>query len=299
MQKNYFRHRNHAGNTKPRHECLTFDAMELVEAKTVVVEQALLSSRFLKRDVVVDFYLPKNISEPTSLPLLLINDGQDLPKMNFAGMLDALISEKKIEPVFCAGVHAGVERKMEYGTVNYLDYEGRGAKAKQYERFILEELLPYIHDTYKIPSFQKRAFAGFSLGGLMALDIVWRHPDLFSIAAVFSGSLWWRLKALNKGYNEATDRIMHKQIREGHFHPGQKFYFTTGSLDETCDRNHNGIIDSIDDTLGLIEELKKLGYTDADICYINYEDGRHDVPTWGRALPHFLIWAFEKVDHGL
>jgi enterochelin esterase family protein len=269
--------------------------MELAEGKRVAVEQVLFPSRFLKREVVVDFYLPKNISEPTSLPLLLINDGQDLPKMNFAGMLEALISNEKIQPVFCVGVHAGIERKMEYGTVNYLDYEGRGAKTKQYEQFILDELLPYIHSTYNIPSFQFHAFAGFSLGGLMALDIVWRHPDLFSIAAVFSGSLWWRLKALNNGYNEATDRIMHKQIREGAYHPGQKFYFTTGSLDETYDRNHNGIIDSIDDTLGLIEELKKLGYTDNDICYINYEDGRHDVETWGRAMPQFLIWAFEKV----
>jgi hypothetical protein len=56
------------------------------------------------------------------------------------------------------------------------------------------------------------------------------------------------LQSLDNGYNEATDRIMHKQIREGKHQPGLKFYFTTGSLDETSDRNGNGIIDSIDDT---------------------------------------------------
>ena len=53
---------------------------------------------------------------------------------------------------------------------------------------------------------------------------------------------------------------MHKLIREGDYKPGLQFYFTTGSLDEKMDRNNNGIIDSIDDTLGLIEELEKKGY---------------------------------------
>jgi predicted alpha/beta superfamily hydrolase len=190
------------------------------------------------------------------------------------------------------GIHASEARKMEYGTAKYLDYEGRGAKAGQYQQFILEELLPFIHQTYQVPQFQKKVFAGFSLGGLMAIDATWNYPQVFSVAAVFSGSLWWRSKGLDNGYNEATDRIMHKQIREGTYQPGLKFYFTTGSLDETSDRNGNGIIDSIDDTLGLIEELKNVGYTDDAIYYINFEDGKHDVETWGRAMPHFLTWAF-------
>lgn len=268
--------------------------MESADLKTVVVEKKQLQSRFLARAVTVDFYLPTAIAEPASLSLLLINDGQDLPKMPFAPMLDNLIADAAIQPVLCVGIHAGAERRMEYGTADYVDYEGRGAKAKNYQQFILQELLPYIHTTYNVPRFQQQVFAGFSLGGLMALDMAWHFPDLFSIAAVFSGSLWWRSKALHNGYNEETDRIMHKQIREGNRHPNQKFYFTTGSLDETSDRNHNGIIDSIDDTLALIAELKTLGYPDEAICYINFEDGKHDVPTWGRAMPQFLTWAFQS-----
>lgn len=69
----------------------------------------------------------------------------------------------------------------------------------------------------------------------------------------------------------------------------------TGSLDETADRNNNGIIDSIDDTLDLMKELKKLGYKNGkDIHYINYEDGRHDVPSWGKAMPAFLLWGWAR-----
>jgi hypothetical protein len=41
-----------------------------------------------------------------------------------------------------------------------------------------------------------------------------------------------------------------------------------------------------------MEALKQKGYTDNDIRYINYEDGRHDVETWARAIPDFLKWGW-------
>jgi predicted alpha/beta superfamily hydrolase len=181
---------------------------------------------------------------------------------------------------------------MEYGTANKLDYMQRGAKSALYNRFILEELLPIIQEKLGVPCFDSISYAGFSLGGLSAIDTVWNHPNIFSIAGVFSGSLWWRSKDLLDGYDEEKDRIMHQQVQEGKYHSGLRFYFTTGSQDETADRNNNGIIDSIDDTLGLIAALKKKGYTDKEIYYINYEDGRHDVETWGRAFPDFLKWGW-------
>jgi iron(III)-enterobactin esterase len=266
--------------------------MQLNELSCLVCERALIYSTDLRRYVTVDFYLPKNISDPSSLSLLLINDGQDLAKFSFDTLLNGLMEEGRLRPVLCVGVHCGPNRKMEYGTAKVLDFKGRGAKAAAHERFIIKKLLPHLHNSYCIPSFRQHAYAGFSLGGLSAVDTVWSHPELFRIAGVFSGSLWWRTKDLEDGYVEETDRIMHAQVRAGKHHKGQRFYFTTGSLDETSDRNHNGVIDSIDDTVSLIDELKEKGYTDDDICYVNYEDGKHDVETWGRAFPHFLEWAF-------
>ena len=269
------------------------------DLSNLVVEQIAIASSYLKRYVIVDVYLPKNIPDPAGLSLLLINDGQNLQEMNYSAMLNQLIGTNQIAPLLCAGIHAGHDRKNEYGTAKVTDYEKRGAKANAFNLFVLEELLPLIHTQYGIEQFRKKAYAGFSLGGLTAIDMVWNYPDIFSIAGVFSGSLWWRSKALGKDYNDETDRIMHAQVREGKFFPGLRFYFTTGSLDETADRNKNGIIDSIDDTLALIGELKKHGYdTDYDIKYVNYEDGRHDIETWGRAMPGFLLWGFGEMADG-
>jgi enterochelin esterase-like enzyme len=267
--------------------------MLIEKLPALIMEQRAIASLHLKRYVILDLYLPKNITDPSALSLLLINDGQDLPDMKFANMLDGLVSSNQIQPVLCVGIHAGRDRKNEYGVAGHTDYLGRGAKAEDFRLFVTEELLPFIHTQYAVTSFSNMAYAGFSLGGLTAIDLAWTYPDLFSIAAVFSGSLWWRSRQLDEDYNDATDRIMHEQIRKGNYHPGQRFYFTTGSLDERADRNNNGIIDSIDDTLDLIAELKAKGYDeDLDIRYVNYEDGRHDVPTWGRAMPGFLLWAY-------
>lgn len=260
----------------------------------VLTEQISVDSVFLGREVMVDTYLPLNVVHPENMSLLLINDGQDLPKMPFDEMLNQLLFENRIEPVLCAGIYCGVDRKMEYGTASQPDYKGRGAKADLYTQFVFQELLPLIHETYNVPSFKEKSFAGFSMGGLSAIDIVWNHPQEFANVGVFSGSLWWRSKGYREGYDDNQHRIMQQQIRTGDFYPWLKFFFECGALDEKADRNNNGVIDAIDDTLDLIKELKKKGYDENSIQYLELADGRHDVPTWARALPYFLQWGWGK-----
>jgi enterochelin esterase-like enzyme len=224
--------------------------------------------------------------------LLLINDGQDLVTMDFKSILEKLYEESQISPLICVGIHCGADRRNEYGTAGIIDYKGLGAKASDYTRFVLEELLPFIRKHYQIISFKEKSLCGFSLGGLSALDIVWNHPKEFSKVGVFSGALWWRmLSQYDPAFSEEQHRIMHVKIRNGNYYPWLKFFFETGTLDETADRNNNGIIDSIDDTLSLIDELVKKGYDrERDIRYLELPDGKHDVATWARAFPEFLKW---------
>lgn len=259
---------------------------------TVLVEQFILNSIYLEREVIIDSYLPTHVKEPNLLSLLLINDGQDLVKMNFAEILGGLIDSKEVEPLFCIGIHCGPERKREYGTAFSADYKGRGDKAGLYTKFIFDELLPLIRKKYNTPNFKDKSFAGFSLGALSAVDIAWNHASEFKKIGLFSPSLWWRRKAYDKGYDEENDRMMHLQVRHGKMHPWLQFFIQTGLLDEKADRNQNGIIDSIDDALDFIVELRAKGFTDSHIKYYELEDGKHDVPTWARAFPTFLKWGW-------
>lgn len=260
----------------------------------VMVESHTLYSEYLQRDVLFDVYLPVSLQKPEQVSLLLINDGQDLLKMPFQEILGQLVTEGIIGQLMCVGIHCGADRKMEYGTAYSADYLSRGAKAGLYTKFVFEELLPFLRKTYHTPSFKDKSFAGFSLGGLSALDMVWNHASEFNRVGIFSGSLWWRRKGYEDGYDDEQDRLMHLQIRKGVFYPWLRFFIECGTEDETADRNENGVIDSIDDALDLVVELKAKGYTDEHIQYLELEGGKHDVPTWAKALPDFLKWGWGR-----
>ena len=269
------------------------------ETQTVVYSQESISafSKLLQRDVTVHVLLPPDFSaSPEKYPLLILNDGQDLEKLQVKESVEHLVGEGLIKNIVVAAVVAG-DRLQEYGVANQHDYMKRGKQSKAYAKYVTTELVPYLLYKYKVDdSAANHAIAGCSMGGLSAMDLAWNHPSLFMKVGVFSGSFWWRRRDSNsRFYSDLRDRIMHRQVRNGKFKPGMKFWFQTGRLDEQSDRNNNGVIDSIDDTLDLITALTKRGYRPFhDIQYFEMERGTHSIETWAEAMPEFLKWAFGK-----
>ena len=264
--------------------------METEQIDDLIVESIELQSRFLKRTARIDVYHTDPGSERCSL--LLVNDGQDLVTMDFNSILRRL----KLKPLIIVGIHCSDDRKNEYGMSAGPDYKGWGAKAGLYEKFIIRELLPFIFKRFSSITFTDTSFAGFSLGGLSAFDIAWNHPQTFKMAAVFSGSLWWRsIDKNDKEYDPWKHRMLHRLVKESEYRKDFKFFFECGELDEFEDRNKNGVIDSIDDTIDLMRLLIRKGYREGrDIYYLQMPDGRHDVPSWAKAFPVFLKWKFSK-----
>lgn len=249
-----------------------------------------MHSVFLGREVTVTVLLPPGFPASEPYPLMLFNDGQDFEALQMAETAGALQADGKIVPYVIAGIHASDARIYEYGTAHQPDYAGRGDKAGLTTSFVLEELVPQLAHHYNTVT-TGIIYAGCSLGGLMALDAVWNHPEVFSKAGVFSGSLWWRQKALGEGYSEA-DRIMHRQIRDTERFAPLSFWFQCGTWDEYDDRDGDGVIDSIQDTLECIAGLERKGYAwGRDICYVEVEKGVHSPETWAKVLPDFLVWA--------
>jgi enterochelin esterase-like enzyme len=253
-----------------------------------------LHSRFLKRNVNIDIFYPHK-QDPENrrrTPTLFLNDGQDARQLRLQKTLTSRYRSNVKTDVVVVGIHAG-DRINEYGTSGTPDYMGRGWKASQYTSFVLEELIPFVRKEYGFAiDASITAIAGFSLGGLSAMDIAWHHPEYFSRVGVFSGSFWWRKKGLDDHYKD-SDRIMHEQIESGSHKPALEFWFEAGTNDEKSDRNNNGIIDSIDDTLDIMKSLKNAGYTDSSMTYVQIEGGEHNFHTWSEIFPEFLNWAFD------
>jgi enterochelin esterase-like enzyme len=253
----------------------------------------ILESSHLERSVAFDIFIPRNLLGNEELNLLLLNDGQDADALKIEQTLAELYGKGKTAAIVVVAIKASKDRINEYGVANHPDFLGRGAKAAKYNQFIVTELLPVLPDLIEFPINGKRAFAGFSLGGLSAFDVAWNNDHVFDLVGVMSGSFWWRNKDLKSDYNDDTDRIMHQVIRSKPIKPKLKFWLMAGTNDEVADRNKNFIIDSIDDTVDIIKELLKKDYNrPQDIFYYEMVGGEHNVQTWAKALSAFLIWAF-------
>lgn len=271
-----------------------FDFLIKEEHRYILSKIDNFYSQYLKRNVILEICLPFDYHHKTTYyPLLILNDGQDSKAIKVRSALERLTNKGEIKPIISVSIFAG-NRMHEYGITNRPDYKGRGSLAAQYAEFVVRELIPYIQAHYRVHTHQeKHVIAGYSLGGLSAFDIAWHHPETFSKVGVFSGSFWWRWQAVETSPHPDACRIAHDMVRKTPHRPNLKFWFQTGTLDETDDRNHNGIIDAIDDTLDMVVELTYKGYRPFhDIQYYEIKGGTHTQMTWREAIPVFLKWAF-------
>jgi enterochelin esterase-like enzyme len=252
-------------------------------------------SKQLHNQRVITVFLPPDYdSQPERYyKVLYLNDGQDAPAIKLAETLAELIAHHEIEPLIVVAIHATRDRLHEYGTAGIPNARGLGKKARKYSFFILDEVLPYINRRYRtLPGPVNTAIMGFSLGGLMAFDLAWNHPDVFGAAGVFSGALWWRTDDADTHARQES-RIMHRRVRDTEAPGYLRLWFQAGTDDEEDDRDNNGVIDVIQDTTELIDELARKGFRRGiELVYTQVEGGEHNQATWGFVLPYFLRWTF-------
>jgi enterochelin esterase-like enzyme len=244
----------------------------------------------LGRKMKVEVLLPPNYWQQSNVrfPVICFNDGQDFLALNLYKTLSEGYANGSFPFYIIVGLHTNQNRIAEYGTLEKVHYQGYGNKALDYTRFVTNELVPFLKNEFRCQEdVSAWTMAGFSLGGLSAFDIAWNNPSIFGRIGAFSASFWWRWQACTP---EAPDafRIIHETVLASEKREGMRFWFQVGTNDETDDRNHNGIIDSIDDTRDLINCLLQIGYSEDAIQYVELEGGEHNQATWGGIMPVFL-----------
>jgi enterochelin esterase-like enzyme len=295
-------------------------------ATVEVIVLADVTSVHLGNSRDISIYLPPGYHNQLDqrYPVLYINDGQDMAALRLRETMARELSCGRIRPFIAVAIPANNDRLQEYGTAVAPNAQGFGRLAWAYACFVVETVRPLVNNRFRtLKDAEQTAFLGASLGGLSAFDIAWNHRDRFGTAGVFSGSFWWRaadnsdtnndlpngLSLSNSDVAEYSPTIAHSPLstpcpRPGHliahetvrcsaYQAGFRVWFQTGTRDEVSDRDQNGVIDAIQDTLELIEALEERGYRlGRDIEYVEVRGGRHNDDTWSRVLPDFLQWAF-------
>jgi len=264
-------------------------ATEAVAAARVDVLPELLPENLAPREIRV--YVPAAGVRP-DMPVVFALDGQNMPAWRLAESIEELATRGEIVAPLVVAIPNSPQRIDEYGLARTLDSKGRGKLAADFQRYVVEQVLPAVRDRYGLKLAPARTgMIGASLGGLSALDLTWHRPDLFGFVGVFSGSLWWRGEDGDWQVHQRS-RLAHRFVRETSVRPKLRLWFEAGTEDETDDRDGNGVIDAIQDTTELIDELAAKGFTRGrDVVYHEIAGGRHNEATWAQALPEFLRFA--------
>lgn len=115
----------------------------------------------------------------------------------FSGIVSSLIVMKKIPPVICVFPNGGMT-----------GHRDRPRKKMMGETLLIKEILPLIDQRYRTNATRDaRVIAGFSVGGVAAVHLALKHPDLFSAASSCGGPL-----GLNNGDN--PDELQTEELRK-------------------------------------------------------------------------------------
>lgn len=159
----------------------------------------------------VDVWCPPGYSSSPDAryPVLYMHDGQNLfdPALSYIGVdwgahetIARLMSERRIPGAIVVGVWNTAERLREYMPQKplnspkaarfmpeFIQCYGGLPISDAYLRFLVEELKPFVDQTYRtLPQRERTFIMGSSMGGLISLYALCEYPDVFAGAGCLS-----------------------------------------------------------------------------------------------------------------
>jgi predicted alpha/beta superfamily hydrolase len=215
-------------------------------------------------------------------PVLYMQDGQNLfdPDTSFVKgsfwdvqtTADRLTTQGAIEPLIVVGIYnTGIERMEEYTPMR--DRKLGGGKGELYARLLVEELKPWVDQTYRtLHGPENTGVGGSSLGGLESLYIGLTWPQIFGRMAIVSPSVWW------------SQGAMLQYVRRTRPEPRPRIWLDVGLAEgpvmiTKCDELHR--------------LLERRGWREGrDMRYLRVSGGRHNEDAWAKRVEPFLRFLF-------
>ncbi len=220
-------------------------------------------------------------------PALYLNDGQNLfervgpfPPSDWraAETVERLIGEGAVPPLLVVGIdNAGRRGNREY--MPYPDPRLRvdRPEGRRYPTFLVEELLPWVEERYRVlPGEEHRGLGGSSLGGAIALYTAMTRPGAFGRLLLESPSLFI-----------AGQRLLEDSLQVVRW--PRKVVLGIGT-DETGRRPWNAA--AVERVRALERTLRAASLGPERLRVVVEEGGTHSETAWAGRLPAALAFLF-------
>ena len=250
------------------------------------------NTRMLRVLVPANYFSPHNARR--SYPVLYMQDGQNLfdeatsntGEWHVDETVEHLVGSFKIPPMFVVGIdYAGAERSFEYLPYpNPHSQQPRAREAnevhgKEYVRFLLTEVMPFIEKKYRVArGAANTGLGGSSYGGDISLYTVLEHPGIFGHVLIESPLLWIGDDQLIKDCEKA------KQLPP-------KMYLGIGTAETTDQQPSADIVKSVEE---LEKVLRNKGMGPTRLKVVVDEGAQHNEAAWSRRLPDALLFLYGK-----
>ncbi len=238
------------------------------QARPGKIEEQVLDSDALGREVPFKLYFPARYRASRSYPLLVVHDGDDYLRFSsFKTVLDNLIHRLEVAPMVVA-LTTSSNRLVEY------------ADDPAHARFLAEELTPHLEAHYPLLAQPAgRGLMGASFGGVASLATAWRYPEMYGRLLLQSGSFAFTDIGREHDRGPAFDPVV-EFVNAFRDHPGQpseKVFVSCGTYESLIYENRS-----------LVPLLQETGMR---VKYVEARDG-HNWENWRDRLRQGLSWLF-------
>jgi predicted alpha/beta superfamily hydrolase len=251
------------------------------------------SSRVYRNTRMLRVWLPPEYDAPGNAtrhyPVFYLNDGQNLfdGVTAFAGVewqvdetADRLIREGKVSPLVIVGIdNTGVDRIKEFLPYRSFSPPVLRPQGKRYPDFLMDEVMPFVYERYRIARGQENTgLGGSSLGALISLYTAMDRPGTFSRLLLESPSLFVSNRRILK-YSHYFRRWP------------EKIVIGIGTREAGREDKDRQVVEDVRELQRIMQHA---GLNDDRLRVRIDVDASHNEREWGKRFPEALSFLFAK-----
>lgn len=250
-----------------------------------------LHSRIFRNTRQLRIWLPPGYNAPENqarhYPVFYLNDGQNLfdPATAYIGIdwqadeaADRLIRDGRIPPLIIVGIdNAQKDRAREYLPYRSFHPPIMRPQGKRYPDFLLNEVMPFVYQQYRIARGpENTGLGGSSLGAIASLFTVMARPGIFGRLLLESPSLF------------ISNRQLLKSSRAFRQWPA-RIFMAMGTREAGTEERDR---EAVEDVRALEHVLQRAGLREDRLLVKIDEGAAHNEKEWAKRFPEALTFLF-------